>query len=367
MIERLYAHNYRTLENFTIDFAGRPSALMIGRNGAGKSTVLECLRVFQRIGRGSSRTRDLISVTDFAQHRTNLPMRLAIELTLKGGFFRYEIAFEWPPKFREARVLEEVLSRDGAEVFRRQHSKIQLAGGALFDLDWHTLALPVINERPGERATIPELKAFLAAMMLIAPVPARMTGFSEEPSAELDDDAANFGACLRGLLGQKPAAYALFVEELRAVMPDFASYENPERGERGTQLIVTFEGKDVPGSLAVEFKALSDGEKCFFLAAYIVTANRAGSPVFCMWDEPDNHLSLSEVGQLVLSLRKLANRGGQFVATSHHPETIRKFSDEATLVLTRRSHLEPTIVRPLAEMGYKGDLVRALIRDEIIG
>ena len=63
----------------------------------------------------------------------------------------------------------------------------------------------------------------------------------------------------------------------------------------------------------------------------------------------------------------MANRGGQFVATSHHPETIRKFSDETTIVLTRKSHLEPTVIGPLADFEYSGDLTDALIRDEIIG
>ena len=89
-------------------------------------------------------------------------------------------------------------------------------------------------------------------------------------------------------------------------------------------------------------------------------------PVLCMWDEPDNHLSLSEVGQFIIGLRKMANRGGQFISTTHHPETIRKFSDETTFVLTRKSHLEPTVARQLADFPYNGDLINALIRDEII-
>ena len=113
--------------------------------------------------------------------------------------------------------------------------------------------------------------------------------------------------------------------------------------------------------------SISAGEKCFFLSAYIIASNTVGSPVFCMWDEPDNHLSLSEVGQFVTGLRKMTNRRGQFIATTHHPETVRKFSDETTLVLTRKSHLDPIVVRSLAEFTYHGDLINALIRDEIIG
>ena len=60
-------------------------------------------------------------------------------------------------------------------------------------------------------------------------------------------------------------------------------------------------------------------------------------------------------------------RMGQFIATTHHPETIRKFSDDTTFVLTRNSHLEPTVVRTLSDFPYTGDLINALIREEIIG
>jgi hypothetical protein len=66
-------------------------------------------------------------------------------------------------------------------------------------------------------------------------------------------------------------------------------------------------------------------------------------------------------------MRKMTNRGGQFIATTHHPETIRKFSDDNTFVLTRKSHLEPTVVKLLSAHGYTGDLIHALARDEIIG
>ncbi len=366
MIERLYAHNFRCLENFTLDFAGRKSILLIGRNGAGKSTVIECMKLFQGICRGSNRVRDLIAVSDFWQHRTDQPMRFELEVTLAGKRFKYSLSFEWPLNFREARVLDESLSVDGNSIFTRHHAQIQLAGGAAFGLDWHTVALPVIEERPGDRA-IQDIKTFLGTMVLVAPIPANMTGFAEEPSLLLHRDAANYASCLRALLGQKPAAYGVFESYVKTVIPDFSSIENVERGERGTQLIVKFEQQSPQRNLPVEFKVLSDGEKCFFLSAYLIASNTVGSLNFCMWDEPDNHLSLSEVGQLITSLRKMTNRTGQFVATSHHPETVRKFSDETTFVLARKSHLDPSIPRPLGEFSYQGDLINALIRDEIIG
>jgi ABC-type uncharacterized transport system ATPase subunit len=87
--------------------------------------------------------------------------------------------------------------------------------------------------------------------------------------------------------------------------------------------------------------------------------------VFCFWDEPDNYLSISEVGHFVLALRKAFQSGGQLIATSHNPETIRRFSDENTLVLHRRNHLEPTLVRPLKELQVNGDLVGAMVRGDL--
>ena len=81
---------------------------------------------------------------------------------------------------------------------------------------------------------------------------------------------------------------------LKSVIPDFESFENVPRGEHGKQLLVKFEQqeKESAGTLSIDFKQLSDGEKCFFLAALIVASNKVSGPIFCMWDEPDNHLSL---------------------------------------------------------------------------
>jgi ABC-type uncharacterized transport system ATPase subunit len=87
--------------------------------------------------------------------------------------------------------------------------------------------------------------------------------------------------------------------------------------------------------------------------------------VVCFWDEPDNYLAPSEVGHFVLTLRKAFRSGGQLIATSHNTEAIRRFSEENTLVLYRKNHLEPTIVRPLNELQVPGDLVSALVRGDV--
>jgi predicted ATPase len=366
MIERVYVHNFRCLENFSVDLAGCPTALIIGKNGSGKSSFLHALGLFQNICRASNRARDLVAGSDFTQQRKNSPMRFGVELRLDNRRFNYSISFEMPENFREARVAEEELLVDGKPVFTRQQAQVSVGDTARFGIDWHIAALPVIKERQGE-TSIEQIKSFFASMILISPIPKNMSGFSEEESFELQRDAGNFSSWLNALILRHPAAYGDLYKFLKSVIPDFESFENVSRGEKGRQLLVKFEPKESAATMSIDFSQLSDGEKCFFLCALVIASNKVNGPIFCMWDEPDNHLSLPETRHFVTQLRKMANHKGQFIATSHHPETIRSFSDESTLVFTRKSHLEPTVVRTLADLPYHGDLIEALIRDEIMG
>ena len=366
MIERIYVHNYRCYENFTIEFEERSSVLVIGRNGTGKSTLLSVLEMFQKICRGSNRIRDLIGPSDYTRHQTDLPVRFEVEVILDRRRFKYTLLFEMPPNFGEARIAEEKLVVDGDVVYSRKQAQVTLPGGSGFGLDWHIVALPIIKDRPGA-PYVEQIRAFFAAMIIIAPIPANMSGFSDEESDELERDASNFSSWFNSLLVRYPASYSDLFNYLTSVIPDISSFENVPRGESGKQLLVKFEKENADKTLSIDFKHLSEGEKCFFLSALITASNKANGPVFCMWDEPDNHLSLSEVGRFMIQLRKLTGRAGQLIATSHHPETIRRFSDENTVVFTRQSHLEPTVVRKLEDLPYSGDLIEALTRDEIIG
>jgi predicted ATPase len=365
MIERLYVHNYRCLENFTLDLGGRSSALLIGKNGSGKSTVLDALRLLQSICRRAGRVGKLVAPRDFTRYRTEIPMRFELDVRLGRKQYRYRLSLEWLEDSQEARIVDEHFAVDGHVIFNRNIERVQLADGAEFRLDWHVFALPIMHETPGER-TIAAFKSFLATMVLVSPIPKLMTGFSEGESNELDGDASNFADCLRGLLTKKPAAYTAFHAAIKETIPDFSSLENVERGEKGARLVVQFE--DCHGiKLSVDFDSLSDGEKCFCLSAYLIAAYGAGLVRCCIWDEPDAHLAFAEVGQLIIALRKAVYRDGQFVATSHHPETMRSFPEDATFVLAKQSHLNPAIVRLLSEIEYRGDLVDALLRDEVIG
>ncbi|NJL66578.1 MAG: AAA family ATPase [Microcoleus sp. SM1_3_4] len=374
MLQRLYVHNFRCLENFELILKEIPSSLLIGKNGSGKSTIRVVLEILQHIGRGINRMRDfdknhlgLIDPKDFNRGRSDVPIRFEIEVLLDNKLYKYILALELPENFRELRVFEEQLLISGKPIYSRKEAQVTLYNSprnpeAQFLVDWHLVALPVIQEQ-SETDPLRLFKTWLARTIILAPIPSLMTGDSNGETLEPKRDGSNFGEWFSGLLSRYPAAYTQAYRYLQEVMPDFQDFLNEQIGKDSKSMIVRFEANNA--SLSVDFKDLSDGEKCFFLCAVVLAANKYYGPLFCFWDEPDNYLSLSEVGHFITSLRRSFKDSGQILATSHNDEAIRKFSNENTFVLDRKSHLEPTLVRLLGDIPVSGDLVDTLIRGDI--
>ncbi len=368
VIRRLYVHNFRCLENFELPISGQSSALLIGKNGAGKTTVGLALEILHRIARGTNRVGDLVKPKDLARGRTDVPMRFEIEVELETRIYGYAIAFELPRGFKELRVFEEKLTVGGQAVYSREVANVRLARTgqdkeANFLIDWHLVALPIIQQQ-SKNDPLFVFKQWLARMLILRPMPGLILGDSKEETLEPAPQVTDFGAWFSGLLAYAPSAYTKIDEYLKQVMPDLKDIKNPSVGTDARSLVVQFSSNE-QGSITLPFEDLSDGEKCFMICALVLAANDAYGPLFCFWDEPDNYLALSEVGHLVLALRKAFQTGGQFIATSHNPEAIRRFSGENTLLLYRKNHLEPTMVRQLNEIQVSGDLVGALVRDDL--
>ncbi len=369
MIRRLYVHNFRCLENFELSLSRQSSVLLIGKNGSGKTTVGLALEILQKIARGTNRVADLVTLGDLARGRTDVPIRIEIEVELSAQVYRYVIALEFPKGGKELRVLEEQLEVDGTAAYTREAAQVRLAitknslaGSGSFPIDWHLVALPIIQTRLGKDPVF-IFKQWLARILILRPMPSLIQGHSEQETLEPNLEVSNLGAWFTGLLADAPSAYAEMDNYLKQVMPDLRDIKNPPVGIDARSLEIQFSTDQ--GSLVLPFGRLSDGEKCFVICALVLAANHAYGPLLCFWDEPDNYLALSEVGHFVLALRKAFQSGGQFIATSHNSEVIQRFSDQNTLVLYRKSHLEPTRVRPLSEIQVNGDLVGALVRDDL--
>ena len=375
VIRRLYVHNFRCLENFELKFSHQPSVLLIGKNGSGKSTVGLALEILQKIARGTNFIGDLVRPKDFARGRSDVPMRFEIEVELEGQVYEYAVAFEFPQGSKELRMLEEKLDVGGGSVYTRKGAQVYLGMWSnsattlsstsllgSFPIDQYLVALPIIQRQPGNDPIF-VFKQWLARILILRPVPSLINGDSEQETLEPNLAVTDLGSWFSGLLASAPSAYGEIDKYLKQIMPDLRDIKNPVVGRDSRSLLVQFSTDQ--GSVSVPFGDLSDGEKCFMICALVLAANHAYGPVLCFWDEPDNYLALSEVGDFVMTLRRAFQAGGQFIATSHNAEAIRRFSDENTLVLYRKSHLEPMLVRPLSEIQVSGDVVGAIARGDL--
>jgi hypothetical protein len=318
-----------------------------------------------------NRVGELVKPKEFFLARTDAPMRFEIEVELNAKSYAYSIAFEFPALYKELRVLEEKLTVGGDPVYTREKAQVHLARKGIkragyFSIDPLLTALPIIQQQ-SENDPLFIFKQWLASMLILRPMPSRILGESKQETLRPLPYVTNFAAWFSGLLAHAPSAYTKIDEYLKQVMPDLKDIKNPVVGGGSRSLVVQFSNGQ--GSATFPFEDLSDGEKCFMICAVVLAANEAYGPLLCFWDEPDNYLAPSEVGHFVVALRRAFQSGGQFIATSHNLEAIDRFSDENTLHLSRKSHLEPTIVRPLSELRasgeFGGDLTEALIRGDL--
>lgn len=343
--------------------------LLIGRNGSGKSTVRQALGVLQLIARGTNRVGTLVKPKDLARGRHEVPIRFELEVEIKGEIYGYSIAFEFPEGFKELRVLAETFEHKGSPIYTRDVAQVILSRSTQgqtnrseFRIDWHLVALPIVQEMSASDP-LSVFKRWLSRLLILRPVPSAIGGESTDETLEPLPDLTNFGAWFSGLLAFKPAAYVRIDSYLKQVMPDFHELRNPSTGKESRSLSITFAREQ--SEVTIPFQELSDGEKCFVVCALVLAANEAYGPLVCFWDEPDNYLAIDEVGHFVIALRKAFKQGGQLIATSHNAEAIRQFTSENTMLLYRNSHLEPTLVRRVADLQISGNLIDALIRGDV--
>ena len=345
--------------------------LLIGKNGAGKSSIRQALELLQKIARGVNRVGDLFDeevVTAFAfseQGNPSSASRFELEVELSGRQYVYKLGLERPETFREHRVFEESLDCDQKEVFSRNLAKVNfLRQGSTtsFQIDWHLVGLPIIQES-SEKDPLFIFKRWLGRMILLAPRPYGMVSDSDRETLLPESGGENFAAWFAGLMAESPAAWTDISQYLKGPLPDVMDLKNPLVGRTTRSLEVHFQRNGQ--SFKLPFHLLSDGEKCYFLAAVVLAAKKAYGPLFCYWDEADAHLSLSEIGQFLLFLRRAFQGGSQLLITSHHTESIRHFSPENTCLVHRRSSFEPTQIRALSELQFTGDIIDALIENRL--
>ena len=367
MITRIYVDNFRCLTNFEFKVKEDKNALFIGGNGAGKSSLLKILYILKRIAYGDNTLADKFTKEEYGFSGTKKPIVFEIDVETGRHLFSYGIKVEFPDTFYKPRIKQEYLSVDDKTCFSRELADISV-GKAVFSLDWHIAALPIIQAHQADPVSV--FREWLKNMLLMAPVPANIQGVTNEnDDGVLDLCASNFVSWLSNILGQYPHLYGSIDRYIKDFLPDFGHFIFLDVGRDAKELQLVFEKNNL--ELSIPFEKLSDGEKLLFLSAAVFAIAQSRKSVFCFWDEPNNYISASLLDFFIRKLLGCFEQNeGQLWVVSHNIEIIAGFNDENSWVFRRNGHWGPTVpLITIAELRkskkFTGDLATGLLMGDI--
>lgn len=386
MLKRLYVNNYKTLINFDFkidsDEYYKHSALFIGKNGAGKTSIAEVLQIFQKIGKGqgnlleteignnNSTIPPIVSNNYFSFNQTNSPMEFELEAEIENHNIKYLFSLELKHSTFLS-VKREQLFINGNRKFDRNEADISLKDDQInsFKYDWHSIYFPIYQDKDNKQnCLIKSFKEWLKNMVIISPIPKNMQSKINNKSLFLQQDASNITDWYSYVVGENPDDYGeIKTKYLLHVFPDFEKFHisSDDYGNKNLNIVFRNGKKDI----SISFDMLSDGEKCLILAAFILIASKVKGNIFCFWDEPDNYLAISEVEYFIATLQKFFLSAGQIFMTTHNPEVMLKFPEDKTYRLYRSDHLSPARLGTIAEWrkdnNFEGNIINAWINGDL--
>ena len=330
MLKSFYIYNYKCLGELNLHLETTSPAVMWGDSGAGKSTVVEALEILQSIGRGNGAVDRLIKPSDIGQGNLDLPVELYMEVLLGDDVYEYVVIFKPTDDFKSLIISKEILTVSGEEIYSRDGSDITVFKSSVsenvveasYRISVTTVALTTLcahkDNHPYNR-----LKSWLAGMILLSPIPSKMSGCSTHPTFMLRKDASNISDWILQILNTRPASYSTIFNYLEHRILHISDFHYETINKDVKQLFVNF---DKGGQqISIPFENLSSGQKIFFLHAMVHTLSKHFTSFFCFWDGVENYLSFYEY--IIKSLiETFEDNDGQLVVTTSNEALLDKFS-----------------------------------------
>ncbi len=348
MLRRLYVDNYKCFSNF--EFKPGPLSLLLGRNGTGKSSVLDVLSSVRALALGH---RDVLTAFP-SRSRTRWDSRreqaFVLEVAAPFGLCSYALRVEHKSDERLGRVLEETLTVDAQPLFRFTGGDVHLhrddhSAGPVFPADWSRSALATVPERH-DNTKLWWFKRWLERLWVVSIDPREMASESAMETSEPGQRLGDFASWYRHVLQEQPGDLGPLFGELEAVLPGFVSLNLQQVGERARRLTAAFRPAASAAGATPLFglEELSDGQRCLIALYSLLRLGLRRDTLLC-FDEPDNFVALSEIQPWLISLReRVESDGAQALVASHHPEVANYLASDCGQ-LFERDGLGPVRVR----------------------
>jgi energy-coupling factor transporter ATP-binding protein EcfA2 len=190
MLTRLYVDNFRSFQNF--EWSPGPVALLIGRNGSGKTALFEVLHMVRGLVCEELPLSATLPPTTCT--RWDLRSRQRFELDVAGteGRFTYRLTVKQDQERGSTRIVAETLHHDDTSLFAFQDGQIQLyrdtgQAGPTFAGKAHRSGLGTVVPGPSNRR-LTWFKRWLDGLVIVRLNPARIAGRSEREDRSLEPD-----------------------------------------------------------------------------------------------------------------------------------------------------------------------------------
>jgi len=337
MMKRLYIDHFKTFQNF--EWKPGPIALLMGRNGAGKTALFD---VLYRLRHFICEERPLVDVFPSSTcTRWDVRKEQKFEIDTDGpeGVFQYRLALEHDHSRKQVRVATESLHLGGMPLFTFVQGQIQLykdSGdkGPAFRGNWGKSGLGAVV--PGDaNQKLTSFKQWLNGLVVVRPNPAMLGARAEQEDPVLSQDCANFASWYRTMWQERPDDVLHAREALMKVIDSFKGVSIKVDEERTGWLRATFSSPS-GADFQMPLDELSDGQRVL-IALYVILYTQVEQGRTVAFDEPDNYVSLDEIQPFLMEAvdRVQSSHGAQIFIISHHPEFINQLAPDDGYVMFR--------------------------------
>ena len=325
MFRRLYVDNYKCLVNF--DLVLQDLTLLLGRNGTGKTSVLDIIHALRKLlsGAGKIADPDVFPTRTLTAWQAKGLQVLEVEADLPGEALVYRLEIEQDAKNHQSRISSESLSdADGRPLFEFKRGDVHLyrddnSPGPVFPADSSESALARVAPRD-DNSRLTQFLDFIRNVVVCGLYPASFEHETTRNDVMLARDAHNFSAWYQHLQLERPGQVDQFRKTLEDVIDGFNGIRLQKVGRDTRAFTIEFNENGKRYELGLD--EISDGQRAL-IALYSLIHLSAGLGYTLFLDEPENYVALSEIEPW---LAELSDHCGdtipQAVICSHHPELI---------------------------------------------
>ena len=344
MINYLKIDNYCSLVNFKIDFSS--INLLLGNNGTGKSNIFSLISVLRSFIQGKLDVTEAFDFKTLTRWQSVPVQTFEFSLSYKNFVYVYQLEIEFDIKEKNNRIKKEVVLCNDNYIFKAENGKAILYNDSYKEgpevlVNWMSSGISSVYER-SDNTKLFDFKQAVDKIVVCHPLPFDFDyslSFAEQQN--LDYSAGNIANVYMYIVQRNPEKMMELWQVLKEINPSFVrTYLN---GDNGKTLYFEYDYNGVKNSYSIT--EISDGERMLFILYFLIIMY-FDEEYSLFLDEPDNYISLQEVGQFIQFVQDRAVGKRQCIFISHHPNVIDFFAPSNGIWLERRSYGATTIANP---------------------